>query len=304
MACDKPNGDCTKVSSCGGGCSGCGGGGGSGETPVLPRCQDVSLPPGVYPLATVVVNEAGCISGIEVGDPPLYTPNDCCGDGEGGNGTGGRGEKGDPGQAATIDVIETILTGTDNVWTVENIGTSAAAVLQFTAPANATPGQTVSGTTGEVCGLEVENGLVKMLPTDLITGLDVEIEGDSAGLVIAGFAPGGVHDPCTTVLTMNFDAFYNDLKTYIESAITENATAIQEGRIGTDCCARVFYNGKSSSATFIVCDPNGTEVESIVVPANSTATYSLDSYTIDGIYKVYVSGALVGVIRGSPPGGA
>lgn len=76
MACDKPNGDCTNVSPCGGGC-GCSGSG-STPAPILPKCQDVQLTPGTYTNATIVVNAQGCIVAITSGTPPVYTPDDCC----------------------------------------------------------------------------------------------------------------------------------------------------------------------------------------------------------------------------------
>lgn len=79
MACDKPgDGDCTQINNCSG-CTGCGSCQDSTPAPVLPRCQDVSLAPGVYQYATIVVNSNGCISSVAAGDPPVYTPDDCCG---------------------------------------------------------------------------------------------------------------------------------------------------------------------------------------------------------------------------------
>lgn len=169
------DGDCTMVGGCSG-CSGCGGCSGTTPEPVLPRCQNVSLTPGVFLNATITVNDAGCISLVEEGEGEVYTPDECCGsEGTGGGTAGTRGPKGDPGAAATISVEEVIGTGT--AWSVQNVGTTSAAIFKFTAPAASTGGTGSSGTSGDVAGLVVNNGSVVMLPESLVTKIEAIEQG-------------------------------------------------------------------------------------------------------------------------------
>jgi hypothetical protein len=202
MACDKPTGDCTNVSPCGSGC-----GESTTPAPVLPRCQDVSLTAGTFTNATVTVNEQGCITAVESGEPETYTPDECCeGGGSGGGTAGTRGPKGDPGAAATIGVEQVIGTGTS--WTVENTGTSSAAIFKFTAPAPTTGGASTSGYTGDVNGVKVEAGLVKEMPLSLVTDVVGATAGTRASLITLNSVPdaAGKH-----TVTLNLDAFYTEL---------------------------------------------------------------------------------------------
>ena len=168
MSCDRPNGDCTNASPCAD--CGCG----PSTTPVvpLPRCN-FALPDGVYTVATVTVT-GGCITGLASGEPELYTPDDCCsGGGGGGAGTPGpRGFPGAPGPAATVDVVPTIEFSVDPVWKVENIGTTSAALFQFTAPQIGSGGGGGGGTyTNTVAGLQVVDGLVVAMPSRIVTSV-------------------------------------------------------------------------------------------------------------------------------------
>lgn len=204
MACERPDGNCANVSPCG---AGCGCGGGEPPTPIAPRCQDVILTPGTYINATVVVNEAGCVAAVASGEPPFYVPDDCCpGGGGGGGGTPGpRGPQGDPGQAATVAVIGPIDYDPDATgWSVENIGTAYAAILRFTAPLPTGGGSTPSGTTGNVSGLNVENGIVKGLPSNIVTSVNAAKDGvhaDKFGFTVSY----PVGQPQSVTLTLNID---------------------------------------------------------------------------------------------------
>lgn len=219
MACDRPDGNCTDVSGCPGGC-GCV----EPAAPVMPRCQNVTLPAGTYAYATVVVNSDGCIAMVTAGDPPVYTPDDCCaGGGTGGGGTGGRGPKGDPGPAATIAVDPVVLSGA--TWSVQNIGTPSAAVFQFTAPPMPTSGgSTGSGYTGNVAGLSVANGLVQTLPTSLVTSVTATALGAHAG----DFLFLSVPTPATGAynVQLNLDGFYAAIMTEVAAA-----NAVQDAAI-------------------------------------------------------------------------
>lgn len=223
MACDKPTGDCTNVSPCGAGCAGCNGS--TAPAPVLPKCQDVSLTPGTFTNATVTVNAQGCISAVAKGEPEQYTPDECCGESGGGGGeAGARGPKGDPGAAATISVQSVIGTGT--AWSVENIGTSSAAIFKFTAPAAPTGGgSSGGGFTGEVGGLKVVDGLVKTLPTALVTSVDAKAEGVNKNLVLFQAIP-DLDKPGEWDITLNIDPLFNNLTQTIQSLHDSQATQI------------------------------------------------------------------------------
>jgi hypothetical protein len=214
VACDKPNGSCTDVSPC---ASNTGGGCDEPSTPILPRCQDVSLAPGAYTNATVVVNAAGCISLVQSGEPELYAPDDCCAGGSGGGptATGGRGPKGDPGQAATVAVEPNIPTSPDSFWRVENVGTAYAAVFKFSAPAkDSSGGGTPSGATGKVAGLEVESGLVRALPTRLVNFIQPSALGERAGLFQLTCAPTNPQYPNDYTVSLNLDTLVGYLEKY------------------------------------------------------------------------------------------
>lgn len=218
MSC--PSGDCQDARPCG--CSGT-----TPAQPILPRCQNVSLAPGVYRNATVTVGPDGCITVVAEGAAPVYQPDDCCGGGtSGGSGSAGpRGPKGDPGAAATIEVNPVVLTGSPA--SVTNTGTSSAAVLQFTLPASTGGGgSSGGGTTASVCGMEVANGLVQTMPTTLLTGVLASAVGAQSGLVTITAAPASPSAMCTPTISINVDALYNELASLVTQLRQDHDTAI------------------------------------------------------------------------------
>lgn len=230
---DTPgDGDCTVVSNCNG-TAGCGGS--SAGDPILPRCQDVSLVPGVFPNATVTVNAAGCISVVSQGEPEVYTPDECCSDSGGGEGSiGPRGVQGPAGSAATVSVEQAI--GSGSAWTVQNVGTPSVAILRFTAPIATGGGASGSGTTGEVGGLEVNSGLVTLLPDSLVTSLTIVEQGFHTDK----FFFGKVNEILPEAITvgLNLDALVDYIDAANNAAITrlnnlEDLTATHSSQIST-----------------------------------------------------------------------
>lgn len=131
--------------------------------PVLPRCQDIVLPPGTYRNATVVVNAGGCISAVQAGEADLYTPDPCCAP-VGGGGSGGTGLPGPPGPAgaAASVTVGTVSTGAPgSAASVTNTGTPSAAVFNFVIPrgADGADGSAGSGASLNGPGLVFEDGL-------------------------------------------------------------------------------------------------------------------------------------------------
>lgn len=136
---------------------------GTPGSPVLPRCQDVNLLPGVYRNAVVTVNVNGCISAVAAGEPDPYTPDPCCAPvGTGGGGGGGLpGPAGPPGAAGTV-AVGTVSTGAPgSPVQVTNTGTPTAALLNFTIPQGqpGTSGSAGSGGSLSGPGLVFEDGL-------------------------------------------------------------------------------------------------------------------------------------------------
>lgn len=159
MGCNKDNGDCRPCLDCK-----------EPIQPIMPRCQDVVLPAGVYTNATVTVNETGCIVALATGEPLLYSPDPCCqtagGGGGGGGGAGLKGDRGDPGKNATISIGTVMSVGADQPARVYNSGDATNAVLNFEIPrgkqgeeSNAVPGLTLNEN-----GVKVENGILKEVP--------------------------------------------------------------------------------------------------------------------------------------------
>lgn len=259
------DGDCTVVGGCSG-CSGCGGCSGSTPAPVLPRCQDVSLTPGVFANATITVNSAGCISLVEEGEAEVYTPDECCGsEGSGGGSAGARGPKGDPGTAATISVEEVI--GTGATWSVENVGTTSAAIFKFTAPAASTGGTGGSGTTGDVAGLVVNNGSVVMLPESLVT----KVEAIEQGFHADKFEFKKVLQilPEEITLSLNIDLLVDYINAADNAADLrldnlEALTAVHSGQIAALSNAITAINGTltTMNATLTALDARITALES------------------------------------------
>ena len=209
MSCDTPSAtsNCTTPANCAEcGCAD------TGATPVLPKCQDVSLTQGTFTNATVVVNAAGCITSVQSGTPEVYTPDECCAASSGAaTGTDRRGPQGESGFAATIQVDPVISTNTGSSWTVQNIGTTSAAVFQFTAPPQITGGSSTSGSTGTVSGLKVTAGLVKDLPLSLVTSVSFNAVGAKAALIAPSVTPNTTTG--AVALELNLDQLYNSLKT-------------------------------------------------------------------------------------------
>lgn len=287
MPCLQPTGDCTSVS----GCADCDCD--DGSQPVLPKCQEISIPSGTYAYATIVVDANGCIAAISEGEVPVYSPDDCCGDGAGGEGPPGpRGPKGDPGAAATIAVDPDILTGTGTSWTVENIGSSSAAVFQFTAPADTTDDCCPDGFTGNVCGLTTVDGVVTTLPPSIVTGVDAQVTGLQAPFItlVAGLN-GNTSDLCDVMVTLNLDAFYANIKQYIDNEIIELSQRIDSIQYGIRINGNTATNTSSSDVTLTIKDSGGTTISTIVVPAGGTATLPNTGGTT---YSVYQGTTLLG----------
>lgn len=186
--------------------------------PVMPRCN-VVLPDGTYANATVVV-EGGCITGVQAGVLPVYTPDECCPGGPGGGGTDGLdGPPGPPGQNATITTgtVGTVPFGTPAA--VVNAGTPTNAILNFLIPQGApgadAPG--VSGVTNNSAGIQFVNGTLQSLPAQWppIMGLLVN------PVTTPGVTLTFVEDPSTALVTVTLDlsAFVTDLTTGFQTQI-------------------------------------------------------------------------------------
>lgn len=202
---------------------------GSGDTPapVLPRCQDVDLTDGTFTNATVVVTD-GCISSVQQGAAPLYTPDPCCAS-PGGEGSGTPGPQGPPGAsgaAATVTVgtVTTLAPGSSA--TVTNSGTSSAAVLDFGIPAGA-DGASGSGTglDGDFAGLVLQDGTVQQLPMSWPPVLAVVASGTPSGVVVTATKDASG----TLTLTVDLTAYDTAIKTYFQTQIdliTANLTTL------------------------------------------------------------------------------
>lgn len=176
------------------------------------RCANVALPTGTFTNATVVVNRDGCISSIRSGTPELYTPDECCGNAtSSGGGAGVAGPRGLPGAAATVTVDEAVMIG--QTWAIKNVGTTAAAVLQLTVPASLNTAATtnsITGATGNVRGLRVESGLVKGLPSEIVTDVEVAKQGSTATLYSMAAYPSVYGTPGTYEVQVNLDGIKLD----------------------------------------------------------------------------------------------
>ena len=262
MPCDRPSGDCT--SPCGGGCAG------PQPVPIVPRCQDIVLTPGTYSRATVVVNEAGCISAVATGEPDPYTPDDCCpGGGTSGGGLpGARGPKGDTGAAATVSVNTSIPVGTTPTWTVENLGTPSAAVFRFTSPAPPVVPPGAAGVTGSVSGLVVDAGRVAGLPPSLVHEVSTEAVGTYASQIlfaVSSVSPAAV-DSYNIVL--NLDAFASKViaDTGV-SGIDSRLTAVEEA-FG-DTSAALFQVAAATGVNVAVSGTSVVPMARVVVIPNT-----------------------------------
>lgn len=157
MGCNCQNTDCAPKNDCA-----------QDAVPHKCRCGDIALLDGRYEHATIVV-EQGCITAIEAGENPLYTPYVCCaptGSGGGAGVEGPQGEKGEPGENATISIgtVDTLAPGSQA--TVTNVGTTTNAILNFGLPAGDTgkSGANPNGVSGNAGGIQLENGSITGLP--------------------------------------------------------------------------------------------------------------------------------------------
>lgn len=214
MACNNQPTGCAPCQDCG-----------TPAAPILPRCQDVALAPGVYPNATVTVSAAGCITLIEAGAADPYTPDPCCAAvGGGGEGEQGLpGPKGDPGTPATVTVgaVNTGAPGTPAQ--VVNVGTNTAVVLDITIPRGEKGEDGASGTTGiDYSGpdMEVVNGQIQSFGMAWPPVLLVE-----ASATPSGFTLLAAKNDATGVLTLTLDATTYD--TQIRSAFQTQLDAQQ-----------------------------------------------------------------------------
>ena len=98
-------------------------------------------------------------------------------------------------------------------WAIKNVGTTSAAVLQLTVPAalnTAATTNAISGTTGNVRGLRVESGLVKGLPLEIVTDVEVAKQGATATLYSMAAYPSVYGTPGTYEVQVNLDGIKND----------------------------------------------------------------------------------------------
>lgn len=203
-------------------CSGC-----TPTPPVMPRC-DVVLPDGVYPWATLVV-ENGCITGVQPGQIPAYTPDPCC-DTPGGGGGGDEPcdcPPGEPGENATITPGQTFSVPYGQPPNVVNVGTPTNAVLDFYIPAGK-PGDDNSGGSGvsdDRGGIIIENGLVVGLPATWPPALYINPQTPQLNVQFQASAP----DPTTGVVTLslNLSQFDQALRDYTNSQVTAAVTPLQ-----------------------------------------------------------------------------
>ena len=287
MTCLKPNGGCTPV----GDCPDCDSG---GTDPVLPKCQDVSLTPGTFTYATIVVNADGCVSQIQNGTAPVYTPDDCCGDGSGGTGVPGpRGPKGDTGAAATVAVDPVIANNTGTSWTVQNIGTSSNAIFQFTAPADDPTDCCPSGITANVCGMSVVDGQVKTMPASLVTSLASQALGEFASQIQLSVGINtAITDTCGLMISINLDAFYYKIKQYVDNELIQIQQNLDASTSGVRINGSLAYNTSSSDKIIEVKSSiGGTTVATLTVPAGGSVILPSTS---GATYYVYYNSALVG----------
>lgn len=325
MTCLKPGDtDCTSVGDCTTGDCGAG----TTPDPVLPACNN-TFPDGTYAYATITV-ENGCIKTITAGEPPVYTPDDCCGGtggGGGGSGSGARGPKGDTGAAATVNVDPVVAQGTGASWSVENTGSSSAAVFKFTAPAatGGGGGSSTTGYTGELNGFEWQAGLTKAVPDDIITKVTARESSPASGLITTFQASPDIDNPNGGVLIeLNLTA----AKTYIDgktnalgeriddltAAVAEIATRVEALEGGdTSALSPYFlidpitgraYNPGTQDVTVTVIGPNN-QPTTTVVPAGGIA--DLPTWNTAGLdlwKNATVNGVGVGVYNagGQNPG--
>lgn len=219
MTCNSLNTNCAPCQDC-------------TQVPVEPcqcKCGNISLPDGRYEHATIVV-ENGCITVVEAGEIPLYTPNVCCagtGSGGGGGMEGPEGPKGEPGENATISIgtVSTLTPG--SAATVENVGTTTNAILNFGIPAGAQgdSGANPNGVTSNAGGLQIQNGSIVGLPATWPPVFYITSSNTVDGAVINVTGP----DASTglTNLSLNLTEYNTTLREYVNTQIANASTSLQ-----------------------------------------------------------------------------
>lgn len=228
--------------------------------PVLPRC-DNALANGVFPNATVTV-ENGCVVSIIAGGAPLYTPDPCCatvGGGEGGDGLDG--PQGPPGAAATVQAGSVTTVAFGNPATVTNVGTASAAIFNFQIPrgpagADAPP---ASGLNYNTADIVIANGLVQQLPLSW------------PPIHTIGFTPGAV-PPDKVTLTFTKDAG-GSVGVTVDTTVLEAQTAAQiaaaiAGFQAQIDAQQVTLNGQATTMLALQAQIDG--LNTILTPISST----------------------------------
>lgn len=223
MACNNQSTDCAPCRDCQ-----------DPVPPVLPRCENIVLPMGVFTNATIVVNEAGCIADVQAGTPFVYQPDNCCSGGGGGGGEDGLpGPPGPPGAPATVAVGTVSTTAPGTPATVTNVGTPTNAIFNFTIPRgnDGQDGNTGTGLTLAVGEWEFDNGLVQSVPADFPPINTLMFGGSNVSGVVLVINK----DPVTGLTTINVDmedyatAVNNALDTLnnLITALTNRVTALE-----------------------------------------------------------------------------
>lgn len=199
-------------------------------TPVMPRC-DIALASGTFENATVVVDANGCISSVQEGRAPQYTPDICCVPVQGGG--GGNDEPcdcppGEPGANATITIGSTQSVDAGQPAKVTNVGTPTNAILNFEIPRGSEGGGGGGGgggVTDSRGGIYIEDGLIVGLPATW----------PPVGLILAGTDRSDVvlnvsnPDPTTGVVNMqlNMAGFYQSVQTWTNNQIAAATAPLQ-----------------------------------------------------------------------------
>ena len=201
---------------------------GQTPAPVMPRC-DVALADGVYTNATITV-ENGCITVVEAGDAPLYTPDSCCATpgGGGGGGPGPQGPPGVPGAPATVQVGTVSTTAPGTPATVTNTGTAQNAVFDFTIP-RGEPGEDGESPTGldiATAGIVFDNGVLQEVPVQwppIMLGTMMPVD-------VAGVGWTAVKDNSNGNLTFTLTMAPYDtaLRSWVTGEIAAAANALQD----------------------------------------------------------------------------
>lgn len=196
--------------------------------PVMPRC-DQELPNGVYPWATIVV-EQGCITQVQEGTPPLYQPDSCCAPvGGGGGGDGLPGPPGPPGDPATIVIGEVTSLPPGSAPTVENVGTANDLILNWGIPRGerGEDGNTGSGLTDLTAGIEFENGLLQSLPVTWppVLYVDAQVSGQATGITLTAAKN---NENGFVSLELNIDDYDAALRAWVQEQIAGAIAPLQQ----------------------------------------------------------------------------